>query len=777
MSEHNVHIFGIRHHGPGSAQSLERALHALRPDCILIEGPPDANEALALAAHEEMQPPVALLVYVPDAPQRSAFYPFAEFSPEWRAIQYGLKHELPTRFMDLPQWHQLHEEEDRPETSEKDLAQAQDEQPAEDAIDSSVGEDADDALPDIDPELPVRHDPLGHLAEAAGFSDGERWWDYLVESRREESTSIFAAVNEAMAALRDELPAENDPREHRREAYMRKTIRAAQKEGFQRIAVVCGAWHAPALDPDRYPPIKHDNEQLKGLKKVKTAAAWSPWTYDRLAIGSGYGAGVVSPAWYELLWTGLPHVATHWLTRVARLMRDQDLDTSSAHVIEAVRLSETLASMRSRPMPGLEELSEAALTVICAGNDAPMQLIHRKLVIGDRLGHVPEDAPMPPLQRDLAALQKRLRFQPKAEVKHHDLDLRKPMDLERSHLLHRLNLLGIPWGEPGRTAGSSKGTFHEVWQVQWHPEFVIKLIEASRFGNTVHDAAAAHTMHAIRQATSLVDLTALLDHALLAALPSAVEALVAAVQQRAATSGDVQQLLAALPPLARVMRYGNVRQTDTALITDIVQGILTRACVGLPGVCTALSDEAAQELFQHILSTHNALATLQDDTMLDDWLAALGRVAKQESSHRVLAGRAVRILHDTGRIAPEQTARHMGLALSHAIDRVQAAAWIEGFLQGSGLVLIHDHKLWSIIDDWVSGLDPEAFTETLPLLRRTFSTFAQPERRQMGERIKHSANENDTPVIQPTSPAAFNHERAATVLPMIAMLLGTETNS
>ena len=38
-----VHLFGIRHHGPGCARSLLRALEALRPDCVLVEGPPESE--------------------------------------------------------------------------------------------------------------------------------------------------------------------------------------------------------------------------------------------------------------------------------------------------------------------------------------------------------------------------------------------------------------------------------------------------------------------------------------------------------------------------------------------------------------------------------------------------------------------------------------------------------------------------------------------------------------------------------------------------------------
>ncbi len=93
-----THVFGIRHHGPGSARSLWNALEDLRPDAILIEGPPDAADVLPMAAHAEMQPPVALLIYVPDQPHQAVFYPFARFSPEWQAIRWGLVNQVPTRF-------------------------------------------------------------------------------------------------------------------------------------------------------------------------------------------------------------------------------------------------------------------------------------------------------------------------------------------------------------------------------------------------------------------------------------------------------------------------------------------------------------------------------------------------------------------------------------------------------------------------------------------------------------------------------------------------------
>jgi hypothetical protein len=312
----NMHIFGIRHHGPGSARSLRRALEELQPDAILVEGPPDAEDVLPLLTHAEMQPPVALLVYEPGRPERAVYYPFAVFSPEWQALRYGLAQNITVRFMDLPTAHRFaYSQPGQVEpTSEVNETQGT---PAGDQAKESEAEDTTQAK--------IVPDPLGWLAEAAGYSDGERWWDHMIEHRR-DGTDLFAAVLEAMTALREEAGPQTlaDPLNDRREAYMRQTIRTAWQQGFRRIAVVCGAWHAPALA--KMTPAKEDAELLKDLPKTSVKATWIPWTYGRLSYASGYGAGIESPGWYHHLWTVSDRVPARWLARVAALLRGEDLD-------------------------------------------------------------------------------------------------------------------------------------------------------------------------------------------------------------------------------------------------------------------------------------------------------------------------------------------------------------------------------------------------------------------------------------------------------------------
>ncbi|MUT91866.1 DUF5682 family protein, partial [Streptomyces sp. Z38] len=94
-------LLGVRHHGPGSAKAVRAALEASRPRVVLIEGPPEADPLVPLAAAEDMRPPVALLAHAVDEPGRSAFWPLAAFSPEWVALRWALEHGVPARFIDL----------------------------------------------------------------------------------------------------------------------------------------------------------------------------------------------------------------------------------------------------------------------------------------------------------------------------------------------------------------------------------------------------------------------------------------------------------------------------------------------------------------------------------------------------------------------------------------------------------------------------------------------------------------------------------------------------
>ncbi|MDQ2886270.1 MAG: DUF5682 family protein [Chloroflexota bacterium] len=770
----SISVFGVRHHGPGCARSLRAALERLEPDIVLVEGPPDAQGVLSLIAHEEMQPPVALLIYAPDEPKRAAYYPFTHFSPEWQALRYAVQHGIPARFMDLPQAVQMARDPAQELLAALPPAQPDGETPATHGDDTlSQAETTLDAPP-VEPVPALEEDPLAMLARAAGYADNELWWEQQIEQRRDVD-NLFEGILEAMTELRaDKTPKNRE--EAQREAHMRQTIRAALREGFQRIAVVCGAWHAPVLiEPG---PAKADAALLSGLRRVKVEATWIPWTNSRLSYRSGYGAGVTSPGWYEHLWTAPDRITIRWITRAAHLLRTQGLDASSASIIEAVRLSESLAALRDLPMPGLAEQHEAIETVLCNGNAAPMSLIRNQLEIGEKLGEVPTEAPAVPLQRDLEAKQRRLRLKPSAEITTLDLDLRKETDRERSQLLHRLRLLSIEWGELQPTRGKA-GTFHEVWQVQWRPEFAVAVIEANIWGNTVEVAATAFVRQQANHVQDLPQLSKLLDSTILAELPEAVETLLQEIQKRAAVSSDVRHLMDALPPLTRVARYGDVRQTSAERILPVIDGLFERVLIGLPGACASLDDDAAQQMLGSIDNVQESVSLLDRMNQRAEWQACLHRLMETEALHGLIRGRCCRLLLEQKVLDDAELQRLTGLALSTANPAPQAAAWIEGVLRGSALTVLHQDGLWHALDAWLSDLNGETFEALLPILRRAFSDFQPAERRKMGEKVKHLTAAPGTQGhlgIADKETRQINQERAVAVLPVLAQILGVTSD-
>ena len=143
----------------------------------------------------------------------------------------------------------------------------------------------------------LRDDPIGMLAEAAGYTDHELWWEHQIEQRLDSTRSVRRHHRGDDGAARGGRAA-GGPRGAARSTYAPGDP-GGPKEGFERIAVVCGAWHVPALSD---PQAEDDDAALlrglqtrQGRRDLDPVDQRPPGVSQRLRRGRAV-AGLVCPS-------------------------------------------------------------------------------------------------------------------------------------------------------------------------------------------------------------------------------------------------------------------------------------------------------------------------------------------------------------------------------------------------------------------------------------------------------------------------------------------------
>lgn len=756
----DIHYLGIRHHGPGSAARLLKALDELQPDCVLIEGPADCSELLPLLAENSMHPPVALLAYAADNPEQHIYYPFTDYSPEYQACLWAIRHQATLAFIDLPINILLAarlQREQQPGNEAAHHEEEADRPPAQ--YPAQQSDDADDSTTDEQPATSTANhisaDPFAVLAQLSGYRDGESWWHDFIEQNHDDSDdnqALFTGIGDMMAVLRESSHSDNagqhlcEDRDEVREAFMRLQIADQRKQLEQSsdkpavIAVVCGAWHVPALQAEQ--TQKADKAQLKTLpKKIppsKVKTTWIPWTSTRLAKSSGYGAGVSAPMWYQHLWDyrNHPEQLAYWVRYIAHSLREQGKIISTASIIETVRLSHSLASVRGRPAAGFEEIIDATIACLCFGEPLIWQQIASLVLLGNRVGEIPDNMPLAPLLEDLQRQQKQVKLKPGALNNNLALDLRSELGSKRSLLLHRLQILNVPWGTL-MDSGRSRGTFRENWQLQWHPEYSVQLVENLVYGNSIEQAANNKLIEAFKQHLTLDQLASKVQLSLTARLDEATSVGLQCLDRQAAHNSDALSLLGAIVPLVQVSRYGTARHIDLEQVQKLVEQLVTQASVALPYACRNLDADEADHFRQRIKSTHSSilLAELPNDVTTLWWQTLATLSNSNEHNSALISGLCTHLLYQAQQLDTDTLQQRLKRTLSPAISTADAAAYFDGFFSETVQQLQYNQTLLSAVEDWLMTLPADDFTQYLPLFKRVFSDLDRIERHHLLQKI------------------------------------------
>ncbi len=725
-----VHLFPVRHHSPRAALCLRALLDEVRPALVLIEGPSDADALIPILSADDTKPPIAILAYRTDGTPQSAMWPFARYSPEFQALRWAHEHGAQARFIDWPSGMALAADAARAQTDSHRAAAASDEDTRPIA--------PEDAAPDR----------YRALAERFGLRHFDEFWDAFFETPCYQPASFRDALN---AYAEWTAPAiERDAESALRDRVMGDAIAAAIASGTapQRIVAVLGAAHVAAL-------LRGDPAPQSALPDaLPTALAVVPYSYPRLSEQSGYGAGNRAPWFYERAYEGgndFAHASLLVLIEFAGNLRARGFSVSLADVIEAYRLARTLAEIRGKSAPGVDELSEATQATLARGEAAPIREFLLPLLIGRRIGQLGASAGRNSLQLEFAQGIAAYGLPQIDEPETVTLRLADSTQAGASLFLHRLRVADVPFASyvgsqsvltRGRAEDDEAGGYgalsrvREHWEVQWSPATEVALAERVIYGERFAEVCERRLNEAIGTASLAADATRVLIDAVLTDAAQALARALDAAERLSSIDDDVVSLSQAARTLSALKSYGSSRPTLTQIagtIERLLVGTFTRAMLRLPIACRG--DVEASGDARSAMRTLHELALSQPALDRGTWMQTLTDIAGDEGLEATASGVAAALLYLARELDEADLRGLLERRLGDVIRPARAADFLAGFFQVNALVLLKNREIVAALSEFLQALSAQHFRDALPALRRAFAVLGASERRFLLEHL------------------------------------------
>lgn len=726
-----VHVFGVRHHSPRSTAMLGALLDRVRPEVVLIEGPRDADPLIDVMVDGKTEPPIAILGYATEGEPRSSLWPFAAYSPEYAALRWAAKNGARASFIDIP----------------TGVSLARDDAEARAAAEGEPLED--EAETDAPP--PPAEDPHQAAAEARGLRSFEELWEACFEAPSYTPEQFREAMLAHAALTRAAHPV---PWHQARDAFMAARIEEVLAQGVDpsRVVAVVGAAHAVAFVTGDVDPAR-----LSLLPKARPSAITViPFSYPRLAAQTGYGAGNRAPQYYQLAHEAgcdFRHATLRSLLGFAAELRSRGFAASMADTIEAYRLACTLAELRDKAEPGLDELREACTATMCRGDAGPVDAFLWQGVLGHRVGKVAERIGKNSLQEEFWREVNERDLPRDDKPEEVPLLLREPKAVQTSVFLHRLRVAEVPYAtfqgsykdgkhrrssteEPSGPAALSR--LRESWSANWTPSTDIALVEKIALGNTLQQVVDQLLSLRLADASTTGEAASVLLEAVMTACPRPAADAMRACDQLAATDDDLPSLARACQSLSGLVSYGTSRdalpgQGAEATLRALCRRTFDRAVLRVRPAC--MGDDNAVEPVPAALQTLHEVALAQPEVDREAWLEAARTLVEDYAVHPTTAGVATALLYLARTIDEDEVATFVGQRLSDSLHPQDGAAYLEGFLRVNATVLVKNRAVVETLDAFVTEVEADAFRNILPLLRRAFGSLGSTERRYFLENL------------------------------------------
>jgi hypothetical protein len=702
-------IFPVRHHSPTAALQVRRLIRQRRPRLVLVEGPADATPLIPLLLDRATAPPVAVYAYrTGGGDVRAAFWPFCDYSPELAALKAGAEVGAQLAFCDLP--------------AAMTLAASRSEAEGE----SDYGRFA------------------AGLAEAAGYDSFESFWETAFEQETGAGAPEgYIEVMNTFGAQARVLSDRGDDHDDIRERHM---AAVALNSGFapEEILIVCGAAHAQRIAA----ALTDGTAAPATLETATVEVVMVPYSFPRLSEQSGYGAGNRAPWFYQRVWglKGDYHAAVReTLAALAARLRKQGQSASLAQTIDAYNLARTLAHMREKPAPGVDEVVQAATACFGQGRTTMVIDALKHVLIGETVGRVTHKVGKTPLQTEFYAEANRLRLPILDTPQQILVHLPVPAEAEQSVFLHRLGVASIPFareiesGLGGRGRDASGGPLEQLsrvrekWELQWRPQTDAELVERTALGNTLAEVCGRVLNQRLAQAPHIDTGAEILLQMALCEITAGFDQALEQCETLAADSASFVALARATYYLNGLLNYGSARRLPVERLTALAERLFARAVLHLPAAAIC-GDEAAQEADGALKSLYELVARGAADAGL--FWEAVETVSHMEQAHPALRGLALVLLELGGRLASGALAGRIRYWLSATAEAPDNARLVSGLFSLHRSTLVRNRTLIGAVTEFLTDLELEQLTPLLPVLRRNLGNLTAAERAYLAETLE-----------------------------------------
>lgn len=738
--------FPIRHHSPACSFHLVNVIHEYQPDCILVEGPQNANPLIPVLTDEDTVLPVAFYYFYKDKDKLvneegndyKCYYPFLDTSPEYNALIEAKKRNIESSFMDLPYGEILiHTAENMGIRTKREIANYND-------------------------DYYLSENKIFHaLCEKTGLRNFEEFWEKFFEI-----DALYISSEEFVARMLSYcyLARENTPKEKMqkdgcliREQYMASNIREASKK-YKRILVVTGGFHTPGLyellgQGKKIPKIKLHNfsEAIQNVYPMR----YSLEAADAL---NGYAAGMQNPGFYEMVWQGMKNksplkegvsgiysdAVLDILLKTAKAGNKENVLITMSDISSAVTMYEGLSLLRDKKAPGLYELYDCVQGCFVKGelnaaSDIPLRILG-KIATGSKIGKLCADAPKTPLLINFEELCEKYKLKRNTILEQKiELDIfSKPLHLEISRFLYQMEFLETDFSKrikgPDIIKNTDRRRIREVWSYSYSIKTDAALIDSSAYGGTLKEACRVLALRNLKNTSKCSEAAKLYVHCFLMGIDVSGEA-VQKIENIIINDGDFFSIGKGIYYFDMLDSLKTLYQINHTTAEYFLRKCFQKIIVMLPAMIH-ISTEYSQECIKICKILYNLASKEKGNKEYEPLFVAFQNMILAKDPEPALYGAILGLLYGKDALYREKISGALKGYLSGSEEmHSQGAVFLRGLFFTARDIVLVGNEFVIMINKLIKTFTMKDFMEVLPELKLAFSYFLPSEVDRIAQKV------------------------------------------